>query len=64
MPEIRAAYERKRDVDYNVTALTGKDLEVTKENDKVVIRFAYNKEVEIVSPVFLLIKYQGSSQSK
>jgi len=64
VPEIRAAFERQRDVDYNVTAITGKDLEVTKENDKVVIRFAYNKEVEIVSPVYLLIKYQGSSKSK
>jgi cytochrome c oxidase assembly protein Cox11 len=64
VPEIRAAFDRQKEIDYNVTALSGKDLEVTKENDKVVIRFAYNKEVEIVSPVFILIKYQGSSRSR
>jgi hypothetical protein len=64
VPEIRAAFDRQREIDYNVNAVTGKDLEVTKENDKVVIRFAYNKEVEIASPVYLLIKYQGSSRSK
>jgi len=64
VPEIRAAFDRQREIDYNVTALTGKDLEITKENEKVVIRFAYDKEVEIASPVFLLIKYQGSSKSK
>jgi len=64
VPEIRAAFDRQREIDYNVTAVTGKDLEITKENEKVVIRFAYNKEVEIASPVFLLIKYQGSSKSK
>ena len=64
VPEIRAAFDRQREIDYNVTAVSGKDLEVTKENDKVVIRFAYNKEVEIMAPVFLLIKYQGSSRSK
>ena len=64
VPEIRAAFERQKDIDYNITAVSGKDLEITKENDKVVIRFAYNKEVEIVSPVFLLIKYQGSSKPK
>jgi hypothetical protein len=64
VPEIRAAFDRQKEIDYNVTAVSGKDLEVTKENDKVVIRFAYNKEVEIVAPVFLLIKYQGSSRSK
>src|SRR5207245_4341084 len=50
VPEIRAAFERQKDIDYNITAVSGKDLEITKENDKVVIRFAYNKEVEIVSP--------------
>ena len=64
VPEIRAAFDRQKEVDYNVTAVSGKDLEVTKENDKVVIRFAYNKEVEIVAPVFLLIKYQGSSKPR
>jgi len=64
VPEIRAAFDRQKEVDYNVTAVSGKDLEVTKENDKVVIRFAYNKEVEIMSPVFLLIKYQGSSKPR
>jgi len=64
VPEIRAAFERQKDIDYNITAVSGKDLEITKENDRVVIRFAYNKEVEIMSPVFLLIKYQGSSKSK
>lgn len=64
VPEIRAAFERQKEIDYNITAVSGKDLEVTKENDKVVIRFAYNKEVEIVAPVFLLIKYQGSSKSR
>ena len=64
VPEIRAAFDRQREIDYNVTAVAGKDLEITKENEKVVIRFAYNKEVEIASPVFLLIKYQGSSKSK
>jgi hypothetical protein len=64
VPEIRAAFDRQKEIDYNVTAVSGKDLEVTKENDKVVIRFAYNKEVEIVAPVFLLIKYQGSSKPR
>lgn len=63
VPEIRAAFERQKDIDYGITAISGKDLDVTKENDKVVIRFAYNKEVELFSPVFLLIKYQGMSRT-
>ncbi|MCW7541809.1 DUF4845 domain-containing protein [Aquabacterium sp. A7-Y] len=62
VPEIRAAFDRQRDIDYGVEAISGKDLEVTKVNDKVVVRFAYDKEVELVEPVYLLIKYSGSSE--
>jgi hypothetical protein len=36
---------------------------VTKENDKVVIRFAYDKEVPIFEPVYLLIKYSGEGRA-
>ena len=42
-------------------AITGKDLVITKENEKVVVSFAYDKEVELVKPVFLLIKFEGRS---
>ena len=62
VPEIRSAFEKQKDIEYAITSITGKDLVVTKENDKVVIRFAYDKEVEIMSPVFILIKYEGHSK--
>jgi hypothetical protein len=42
-------------------SITGKDLIITKENDKPVVSFAYDKEVELVKPVFLLIKFEGRS---
>lgn len=62
VPEIRAAFERARQVEYGVTSLTGRDLEITKEGDKVVVRFAYDREIELVSPVYLLIKFEGQSK--
>ncbi len=61
VPEIRAAFERQKDIEYSIVSITGKDLVVTKENDKVVVSFAYDKEVELVKPVFLLIKFEGRS---
>ncbi len=64
VPEIRNAFEKQKDIEYSISSISGKDLQVTKENDKVVIRFAYDKEVEIMSPVYLLIKYEGSSKRK
>ncbi len=60
--EARLAFDRQRDLEYSITAITGKDLTVTKENDKVVIGFAYNKEVEIYGPLFILLKYEGRSK--
>ena len=61
VPEIRAAFERQKDIEYSITSITSKDLSITKENDKVVVGFAYDKEVELMQPVFLLIKFQGRS---
>jgi hypothetical protein len=60
--EVRKAFDKQKDIEYSIDSISGKDLEVTKENDRLVIRFAYDKEVPLVEPVFLLIKYQGQSK--
>ena len=62
VPEIRAAFERQKEIEYSITSISSKDLKITKEDDKVVIRFAYDKEIELAAPVFLLIKYEGRSK--
>lgn len=62
VPEIRSAFDKQLQIEYGVTAITGKDLEITKVNEKVLIAFAYDKEIELFSPVYLLIKYQGRSR--
>ncbi|WP_284615561.1 DUF4845 domain-containing protein [Aquabacterium humicola] len=59
---IRAAFDRQKEIEYSIESITGSDLEITKEEGKVVIRFSYQKEVELIKPVFLLIKYEGRSQ--
>jgi hypothetical protein len=60
--EARQAFDRQRDIEYAISSISGKDLSVTKENDRVVVGFKYDKEVQIMGPVFLLIKYEGRSQ--
>jgi hypothetical protein len=62
VPEIRAAFERAKSIEYSIQSISGKDLEITKDNDKVVVGFAYDKEIELFGPVSLLIKYRGRSQ--
>jgi hypothetical protein len=60
--EARASFDRQKDVEYSISAVSGKDLEVTKENDRVVLAFAYDKEIPIMGPVYILIKYEGRSK--
>lgn len=60
--EVRRAFDKQKDIEYSISSISGKDLEVTKENDKLVIRFAYEKEIPIVEPVYLLLKYKGRSK--
>jgi hypothetical protein len=60
--EARAAFERQKEVEYSISAVSGKDLIITKENDKVVIAFKYDKEVPIYGPVYILLKYEGRSK--
>jgi hypothetical protein len=62
VPEIRAAFDRYTSIEYSITSVAGKDLLVSKDNDLIVIEFAYNKEIELFGSVFLLIKYSGSSR--
>ena len=61
VPEIRAAFERQKDIEYSISSISGKDLSITKDNDKVVVSFAYDKEIELMKPVYLLIKFEGRS---
>ena len=63
VPGIRAAYDRMAQIEYGINSVqSGKDLDISKEDDKVVVRFAYDKEVPLVEPVYLLIKFKGQSE--
>ena len=60
--EARGAFDKQKDIEYSISAISGKDLTVTKENDRVVIGFAYDKEIPLYGPVYLVIKYEGRSK--
>ena len=62
VPEIRQAFSKQLQIDQSISSVAAKDLDITKENNRVVIAFAYEKEIEIFGPVFLLIKYAGRSK--
>lgn len=60
--DVRSAFDRQREIEYAIQAIQGKDLEITKENNRVVIAFNYEREVPLAGPAYLLLKYQGRSK--
>jgi type II secretory pathway pseudopilin PulG len=59
--EVKQIFDKAAQID-DINSISGKDLDVTKEGDKVVVKFAYNKEIHMFGPAFLLIKYVGRSK--
>ncbi|RYF79667.1 MAG: DUF4845 domain-containing protein [Comamonadaceae bacterium] len=60
VPEVRAIFDRSQAID-DFKSVSGKDLDVRKEGDKVVVAFAYEREIHLFGPAFLLLKYKGES---
>jgi len=58
---VRAAFDRAADID-NITSLRGRDLTIAKEGDQTVVSFAYEKEIHMFGPAWLLLKYEGRSR--
>ena len=59
--EVRAIFDRASAVD-DFTAIKGKDLDVSKNGDKIVVKFAYTKEIHMFGPAYLLLKYAGETK--
>ena len=63
--DVRTAFERTSEVEYSIHTITSKDLQIQMLGDSGNMRtsYAYNVEVPIVEPVYILIKYAGSAST-
>lgn len=59
--EVRSIFDKAADVD-NISSIKGSQLEVSKDGDKVAVSFAYQREIHLVGPAFLTLKYTGRSK--
>jgi Tfp pilus assembly major pilin PilA len=58
--EVRNLFDKAASID-NISSIAGKDIDVSKENEKVVVKFSYQREIHLVGPAFLTLKYEGKS---
>ena len=61
VPEIRAAFDRSAAID-DIVSIAGKDLAITKENEKVVVSYEYSREIPLAGPAYLVYRLKGSSK--
>ena len=63
VPQVRQEFDRAKSVEYSIQSVKSTDLVISKDgSDKVVIEFAWDKEVDLFGPVYLVIKYRGKSR--
>jgi len=59
--EVRTVFDRAASID-NIASVQGKDLDVTKEGERIVASFAYSREIHLAGPAYLTLKYTGRSR--
>ena len=63
VPEVRALFDRAQAVD-DFKSVSGRDLDVQKIGDRVVVSFAYDREIHLAGPAYLVLKYKGQGQAR
>ncbi|ROZ72778.1 DUF4845 domain-containing protein [Ramlibacter sp. WS9] len=59
--EVRQIFQKAADID-DIKSISAKDLDVSKNGDKVIVKFAYTREIHMFGPAWLLLKYAGQSK--
>ncbi len=59
--EVRSLFDKSASID-DIKSISSKDIEVSKEGDKIVVSFAYQREIHLAGPAYLTLKYAGRSK--
>lgn len=59
--EARGLFDKTARID-DIKSISSRDLDISKPDDKLLIRFSYHKEIPLGGPVYLLIKYDGRNR--
>jgi len=64
--DIRNSFDKTIEVEYSIQTIKGKDLDIRPiggDTGNFRCSYAYNVEIPIIEPVYLLVKYAGSAKS-
>ena len=63
VPEVRQAFSKYAEVEH-IKTITPADLDIFKEENQVVIAFAYNRKIHLVGNVSLLLEFRSSTSGR
>ena len=61
MAEVRSLFDKAAAID-DISSIEGRDLEISKQNDRVIVEFAYEREIHLAGPAWLVMRYSGRSK--
>ncbi|AOW14244.1 hypothetical protein LPB72_04275 [Hydrogenophaga crassostreae] len=59
--EVRNIFDKAATID-TITAISSKDLDIGKVAGRVVVSFAYEKDIHLFGPAYLVMRYSGESK--
>jgi hypothetical protein len=59
--DIRNAFDRYGTID-DIKSISGKDLDITKDGDRVIVSYAYTYSIPILDNVRIVIDFAGSNR--
>jgi len=59
--EARSRFDKAALID-DIGSVRGADLQITKDHDRLVVSFAYEREIHLAGPAWLVMRYSGSSE--
>ncbi len=59
--EIRSIFDKASQID-DIKSIVSKDLDISKQGDKIVVAYSYQREIHLLGPAFLTLKYEGRSK--
>ena len=61
--DIQTAYAKRADVNY-IKSVTAQDLDISKDGDRIIISFAYERKIHLFYNASLLLEFSGGSSQQ
>lgn len=59
--DVKNIFDKASEIEQNISSITAKDLTIEQVSGGYRVSFAYDKEIPLFGPAYLVIKYEGSS---